>query len=101
MREIADCVCAGLLSECATGPSDSQIEHSRQRAREAGNPLKVPIRDYPIKVILLSGLALSLRVMFCQSDKHHRASGASSVPKNAPEIRWNAAIAAVAECASN
>jgi len=69
MREIADYVSAGLLSECAEDPSAAQVDEARQRAQEAGNALKAPTRNYPVKVILLCGLVLRLHVMFCPSDK--------------------------------
>jgi len=40
----------------------------REKAQQEGNPLKAPMRHYPIKVALLSGLILCLRVVYCPAD---------------------------------
>lgn len=73
MGRLADHIVGGLLAEVSTeGPSEEKIEAVREKARQEGNPLKAPMRFYPIKVILLSGLILCLRVVYCASDKRKR-----------------------------
>ena len=70
---LADLVLAGLLAEVsANGPSAEKIEAVRRKALQEGNALKAPMRHYPIKVALLSGLILCLRVIYCSADKRKR-----------------------------
>ena len=49
-------IVGGLLAEVsADEPSEEEISEVRERAYQEGNPLKAPMRQYPIKVALLSG----------------------------------------------
>jgi hypothetical protein len=87
MTRLADMVSAGLLAEAsAEGPSEEQIEAAREKAQQEGNPLKAPMRHYPIKVALLSGLVLCLRVVYCPGDKRKRDElvAGKLLPEDAP-----------------
>jgi hypothetical protein len=88
MGQLADLVVGGLLAEVSVeGVSDENINEAREMALQEGNPLKAPMRHYAIKVALLSGLILCLRVVYCPSDKRKRDEliAAGLLPQDAPK----------------
>lgn len=71
--QMASHVMGGLLAEVAADdPSEEEIKAVRDKALQEGNPLKAPMRNYKMNVVLLSGLILCLRVLYLPSDKRKR-----------------------------
>ena len=54
---VARHVVAGMVREASgDGPTEQEIEAVREKAEREGNPLKAPLRNYPIRVTLLGRL---------------------------------------------
>ena len=71
--QMASHVMGVLLAEVAADdPSEEEIKAVRDKAFQEGNPLKAPMRNYKMNVVLLSGLILCLRVLYLPSDKRKR-----------------------------
>jgi len=88
MCRVGDHLVAGMLKEVSgEEPPEQEIEAVREKAVQEGNPLKAPLRNYPIKVAMLSGLILCLRVLYCPPDKGkaQRMKAQGLVPEAHPQ----------------